>query len=335
MTKKIAILGAGGWGTALATVLAYNSLDVKIWSHSEIEVENFEKFRENRRFLKGVKLPETLSFSVDLEDVLKGRDFIVLANPSQFQRSVLERAKKFIDPSSILVNVAKGIENNTLLRMSEVIREVLPECDKIATLSGPSHAEEVARKIPTVVVVASQNSSILPEIQRIFMNRYFRVYTNDDIIGVELGGSLKNIIALAAGICDGLGFGDNTKGALLTRGLAEITRLGMKLGARKETFSGISGMGDLITTCMSRHSRNRYVGEQIGKGRKLKEIIDEMVMVVEGVKTTRSAYDLGKQVDVELPITVEVFNVLFEDKNPLTAVEDLMLRDPKPEFYWL
>ncbi len=335
MTKKIAILGAGGWGTALATVLAYNSLDVKIWSHSEIEVENFEKFRENRRFLKGVKLPETLSFSVDLEDVLKGRDFIVLANPSQFQRSVLERAKKFIDPSSILVNVAKGIENNTLLRMSEVIREVLPECDKIATLSGPSHAEEVARKIPTVVVVASQNSSILPEIQRIFMNRYFRVYTNDDIVGVELGGSLKNIIALAAGICDGLGFGDNTKGALLTRGLAEITRLGMKLGARKETFSGISGMGDLITTCMSRHSRNRYVGEQIGKGRKLKEIIDEMVMVVEGVKTTRSAYDLGKQVDVELPITVEVFNVLFEDKNPLTAVEDLMLRDPKPEFYWL
>ncbi len=335
MTKKIAILGAGGWGTALATVLAYNSLDVKIWSHSEIEVENFEKFRENRRFLKGVKLPETLSFSVDLEDVLKGRDFIVLANPSQFQRSVLERAKKFIDPSSILVNVAKGIENNTLLRMSEVIKEVLPECNKIATLSGPSHAEEVARKIPTVVVVASQDNSILPEIQRTFMNKFFRVYTNDDIVGVELGGSLKNIIALAAGICDGLGFGDNTKGALLTRGLAEITRLGMKLGAKKETFSGISGMGDLITTCMSRHSRNRYVGEQIGKGRKLKEIIDEMVMVVEGVKTTRSAYDLGRRVDVELPITVEVFNVLFEDKDPLTAVEDLMLRDPKPEFYWL
>ncbi len=335
MRKEVAVLGCGGWGTALASVLANNGYVVKMWSHSEEEVRNIKKFKENRRFLKGVKLSESISVSTDFREVLSGKDFIVLANPSQYQRDVLKVAKDFIDPDAILINVAKGIENKTLLRMSQVIKEVIPECNNIATLSGPSHAEEVGRKIPTVVVVASDNRGILPIIQSTFMNEYFRVYTNDDIVGVELGGSLKNIIALAAGICDGLGFGDNTKGALLTRGLAEMTRLGMKLGAKKETFSGISGMGDLITTCMSKHSRNRYVGEQIGKGKKLKKIIEEMVMVVEGVKTTESAYELGKKVNVELPITVEVYKVLFEEKPPLTAVKDLMLREAKSEFYWL
>lgn len=315
--------------------MAHNGYVVKMWSFSEEEVKNVNKYRENRRLLKGVKLPESITVSTDLKEVLEGKDFIVLANPSQHQREVLSKAKDYIDPSAIIVNVAKGIENNTLLRMSQVIKEVIPECRNIATLSGPSHAEEVGRKIPTVVVVASENRGILPIIQSTFMNEYFRVYTNEDIIGVELGGSLKNIIALAAGICDGLGFGDNTKGALLTRGLAEMTRLGMKLGAKKETFSGISGMGDLITTCMSKHSRNRYVGEQIGKGKKLKKIIEEMVMVVEGVKTTLSAYELGKKVEVELPITVEIYKVLFEDKDPFVAVKDLMVREAKSEFYWL
>ena len=335
MSKEIAVVGCGGWGTALSIVLAHNGYGVRMWSHSEIEVKNVNEFRENKRFLKGVKLPESITVSTDFKYVLEGMDFIVLANPSQFQREVLLKAKDYIDPSAIIVNVAKGIENNTLLRMSQMIKEAIPECNNIATLSGPSHAEEVGRRIPTVVVVASENRGILPIIQSTFMNEYFRVYTNEDIVGVELGGSLKNIIALAAGICDGLGFGDNTKGALLTRGLAEMTRLGMKLGAKKETFSGISGMGDLITTCMSKHSRNRFVGEQIGRGKKLKEIIEEMVMVVEGVKTTKSAYELGKKAGVELPITVEVYKVLFEDKSPLVAVKDLMLREAKSEFYWL
>jgi glycerol-3-phosphate dehydrogenase (NAD(P)+) len=235
----------------------------------------------------------------------------------------------------IIVNLAKGIENDTLCRMSEVLKEELPSNlhDKIVTLSGPSHAEEVSRKIPTTVVVAGFQEGIAKKIQQTFMNPYFRVYTNSDIIGVELGGSLKNVIAIASGICDGMGLGDNSRGALITRGLAEITRLGEKLGAKRETFAGLSGLGDLVTTCISKYSRNRFVGEQIGKGKTLDQILKEMTMVAEGIKTTKSAYHLSIRYKVEMPITEQVYRVLFEDKQPQQAIAELMTRDPKSEIW--
>ena len=288
---------------------------------------------ENPGFLPGVPLPPNLKFSSDIEAASGGRDMIVMAVPSQYLRSVIQKIAHLDLERTVICNVAKGIENSTLMTMSEVLIDVLKHERKenLAILSGPSHAEEVSRQIPTAVVAASFKDKTSKIVQDAFTTNYFRVYVNDDIRGVELGGSLKNVIAVAAGISDGAGFGDNTKAAIMTRGIYEITRLGVKLGAQPRTFAGLSGMGDLIVTCMSHHSRNRYLGEQIGKGRKLKEVLDEMVMVAEGVATARSVRDLEKKYDIDLPIMTEVYQVLFEDKDPLKATTDLMTRHAKGE----
>ena len=256
---------------------------------------------------------------------------VVFALPSHLMRQLASQTAPQVTSGILAVNVAKGLERKTLKRMSEVLEEELPGGIPVVTLSGPSHAEEVSRGIPTAVVAAARSRTHGRRVQEMFMGPDFRVYTNDDLVGVELAGSLKNIIAIAVGICDGLGYGDNTKGALITRGLAEISRLGLTLGARQETFSGLSGMGDLITTCASRHSRNRYVGEQIGKGRSLQEVLDSMEMVAEGVNTTDSGRALARREGVEMPITEQVYSVLFEGKDPRAAVMELMTRDPKPE----
>jgi glycerol-3-phosphate dehydrogenase (NAD(P)+) len=260
---------------------------------------------------------------------------LVLALPSHTVRGVARKIAELNLADSPIVNLAKGIENETLCRVSEILKEELPSRlhERIATLSGPSHAEEVAGKIPTTVVVAGFQKEITERIQHTFMNPYFRVYTNSDIIGVELGGSLKNVIAIAAGICDGMGLGDNSRGALITRGLAEMVRLGEKMGAKRETFAGLSGLGDLVTTCISRYSRNRYVGEQIGRGKTLDQVLKGMAMVAEGVKTTKSAYQLSLRYEAEMPIIEQVYKVLFEDKRPHQAITELMTRDPKSEFW--
>lgn len=331
---RIAMIGGGSWGTALALVLHENGHSVRSWTIDQQSLEDIKTKHENSRYLPGIPIPQDIVFSDDLEWVLGDRpELIVNAVPSQVTRKALEQVKKiYKDQGQIWVSVAKGIENKTYLRVSEVIGQVMeiPE-EQIGVLSGPSHAEEVARKIPTAIVSASKSIETARKIQQVFMNQYLRIYANDDILGVELGGALKNIIALAAGICDGAGYGDNTKAALMTRGLVEISRLGVVMGARSATFAGLSGMGDLIVTCISRHSRNRYVGEQIGKGRSLKEVLDEMVMVAEGVRTTESAYELARQKNVEMPITEQIYKVLFEDKSPNQAMIDLMTRASKIE----
>ncbi|MBN2431049.1 MAG: NAD(P)H-dependent glycerol-3-phosphate dehydrogenase [Acidobacteria bacterium] len=332
----IAVIGAGSWGSTLALLLHRNGHRVRVWSYEQQEVDNVQQKGENTRFLPGIPVPPEVLFSTDMVRVIAEADLFLMATPSQYMRRVAEQLAVLSPAPGPVVNVSKGIENRSLRRMSEVLAETLPDGfrDYIVTLSGPSHAEEVSRHIPTVVVAASPNLETATQIQQICMCETFRVYTTPDLLGVELASSLKNIIALAAGISDGLGYGDNAKGALLTRGLAEISRLGVAMGAKMATFAGLAGMGDLITTCMSRHSRNRYVGEQIGRGKKLQQVLDEMVMVAEGVRTTVSAVELGDRMGVELPITREVYKVLFEDKDPLQGVLDLMLRPPKPEIYW-
>ncbi len=330
---RIGMIGAGSWGTALALVLHDNGHEVRCWTIDEQSLEDIRLHRENKRYLPGIKIPEDIVFTSDLRLIVDDPEIIVNAVPSQVTRSALGLVKEiFEDKNQIWVSVAKGIENKTYLRISQVIHEVMEvPYERIGVLSGPSHAEEVARKIPTAIVSASTNLETAKIIQKAFMTPYLRVYANDDVIGVELGGALKNIIALAAGICDGAGYGDNTKAALMTRGLVEISRLGVEMGARSTTFAGLSGMGDLIVTCMSRHSRNRHVGEQIGKGRSLKEVLDEMVMVAEGVRTTESAYELAKKKKVEMPITEQIYKVLFENKSPSQAMLDLMTRASKIE----
>jgi glycerol-3-phosphate dehydrogenase (NAD(P)+) len=295
-------------------------------------VENIKRAKENKKFLPGISIPDGIGFSNDLEVSIDLAEVIVVAVPSHAVRPVIESLdlKKIRD--LLWVSVAKGIENHTLLRVSEVIHQAggIPD-ENIAVLFGPSHAEEVSRGIPTAIVSASKNKNTATLVQDLFMTKFFRVYANLDIVGVELGGALKNIIAVAAGICDGAGFGDNTKAALITRGLVEINRLGVKLGAHPDTFAGLSGMGDLIVTCMSQHSRNRYVGEQIGKGRTLEDVLNEMVMVAEGVKTTASAYELSKRENIDMPITKQVYEALFEEKPPVEAMTDLMTRASKLE----
>lgn len=329
----IAVLGAGSWGTALAVLLADNAHDVSLWSYRDKYAQVIRETRENPAFLPGIKIPEAISATSDIHAAVDQARMIVAAVPSQYVRNVVSGLSGEIGKDVVLVNVAKGIENGTLLTMSEMLREVLPSLppDQIATLSGPSHAEEVSRRIPTTVVVASQSLQTATTIQKTFLTSYFRVYASTDLRGVELGGALKNVIAIAAGIVEGAGLGDNTSAALMTRGIAEITRLGTALGADERTFAGLSGIGDLMVTCMSRHSRNRFVGVEIGKGRKLPDILAEMVMVAEGVATTRSAYELAAKIGVEVPITAEVHRILFEGKDPLTACYDLMTRDPKGE----
>ncbi len=331
---KIAVIGAGSWGTALAVLLARAGQPVVLWDRNQERVEEIRTARTNTRYLPGVNIPQCVAPTGDAREAVSGRDMVVLAVPSQVLRQVVSRLPLPAgERRPIFVTTSKGIENRTLLRMSQVLAEAVEGLtpERIVVLSGPSHAEEVARLVPTAVVAASVDAAAARQVQQAFMTPSFRVYTHADVIGVELGGALKNVIALAAGIGDGVGYGDNTKAALMTRGMAEITRLGVALGADRLTFAGLSGMGDLIVTCMSRHSRNRYVGEQIGKGRKLQEVLDGMVMVAEGVRTTESAYELAQRKGVEMPITQEVYRVLFEDKPPRQAVYDLMTREAKVE----
>lgn len=331
---KTTVLGAGSWGIALSLVLDHNGHQVKLWEFRPDAAERLQKTRDAKEFLPGIILPPSIQVINDFQLACADADILIIAVPSHVVRSVGERLNQihFNNPP-VLINVAKGIENETLMRMSEVLQQTIAWANptNIVTLSGPSHAEEVSRKIPTAIVSASKNMAAAELVQQTFMNEFFRVYTNSDIVGVELGGALKNIIAIAAGICDGAGFGDNTKAALQPRGLVEIVRLGVAMGADPITFAGLSGMGDLIVTCMSRHSRNRYVGEQIGKGRKLDDILKEMVMVAEGVKTTKSAYALSKKYQVEMPITEQVYQILFQGKDAKVALKELMLRGPKEE----
>ncbi len=333
--SKIAILGAGSWGIALSVLLNDNHHNLVLWEVDSNQAVKLEKEREDREKLPGIKIPNPVKITDNLKAVVLDQDLLALTLPSHVVREVARELSKIILNQPIILNLAKGIETQTLCRMSEVLREELPQRlhSNICTLSGPSHAEEVSRKIATSVVVAGFKEDTAQRAQQIFMNSYFRVYTNSDLIGVELGGSLKNIIAIAAGICDGLGLGDNTKGALLTRGLAEIMRLAEKLGAKSSTLAGLSGMGDLITTCISKYSRNRFVGEQIGKGKSLSEVLRNMVVVAEGVKTTESAYQLAQKHQVEMPITEQIYKILFENKNPQEALSDLMKRDPKSEIW--
>ena len=331
--KRVTVLGGGSWGTTLALVLHGNGHDVTIWEFDPAQVEAVRNDGENRKFLPGVQLPAALEISGDLDGSLKGADAVVFAVPSHVVRSVAGRAAAAIPGTTHVINVAKGIENESLMRMSEVLSHELhrPGAEGISSLVGPSHAEEVSRRLPTTVVAGAVAEETAVFTRDLFMTDYLRVYTNTDLIGVELGVSLKNVIAIAAGICDGLGYGDNTKGALLTRGLAEMTRLGVLMGGRPETFAGLSGMGDLITTCISKHSRNRFVGEAIAEGRTLEDILDSMVMVAEGVRTTRSVAELAKKMSLEMPICEQMSLVLFEGKPPREAIANLMLRDPRPE----
>ncbi len=332
---KIAVLGAGSWGIALSALLFSNGHKVTLWEFDHKEMTKLLQQREHKQKLPGIVISQKVEITDDLPSAASGVEMLALALPSHTVREVAKKLAELNLADPVIVNLAKGIENDTLCRMSEVLGEELPSNlhDKIVTLSGPSHAEEVARKIPTTVVVGGFKEKFAKKIQQIFMNPYFRVYTNSDIIGVELGGSLKNVIAVAAGICDGMGLGDNSRGALITRGLAEIIRLGEKLGAKRETFAGLSGLGDLVTTCISKYSRNRFVGEQIGKGKTLDQVLKEMAMVAEGIKTTKSAYQLSIKHKVEMPITEQVYKVLFEEKQPKQAIAELMTRDPKSEIW--
>lgn len=333
---RIAVLGAGSWGTTLALLLNDNGHEVVLWEFFPELAATIAKKRVNTKYLPGVKIPKSVTVTSDLDSALEGCSHVLFVTPSHTVRNVAAnvRASSSFRKSFVIINASKGLEEKTLCRMSEVLGQELPQTKgRIVGLLGPSHAEEVSRKMPTSVVVAGSNLDILDRTQKIFMNEYFRVYTNTDLIGVELGVSLKNTIAIAAGICDGLGFGDNTKAALLTRGLAEIKRLVSRMGGREETLSGLAGVGDLIVTCMSRHSRNRFVGEQIGRGKSLQEVLDSMVMVAEGVKTTKAAVTLSRRVGVELPIAEQVYRVLFYGKDPRKAIRDLMVRKAQKEMY--
>jgi len=329
--KKIAIIGDGGWGTTIAIHLNKKGFRIALWSPFEDYALSLAKKRENPKFLPGIKIPQAIEISNSLSEVTQGAELVILAIPSQYLRGVLIRLKKEVGAKNyIFLSVVKGIEPKTLKRMSEVIYEILGKV-RLAVLSGPNIAREIAHEVPSAAVVSSSSRSIAEMIQDIFMSDYFRIYTNYDMIGVELGGALKNIVAIACGISDGMGCGTNTKATLLTRGLTEITRLGVSLGASKETFWGLSGIGDLVTTCISPFSRNRFVGEQIGKGRKLKDILAKMDMVAEGIKTCECAFNLAKKKDVEVPITEQVYMVLYRNKNPKNAVLDLMRRKKKEE----
>ena len=330
---RITVLGAGSWGTTLSILLANNSHRVTLWSYQQQYTDDILTRRENPSFLPGVKIPESIIPTSDIEASVRHAEMIVAAVPSQHIRNVMVQLRTLTFDRITIVNVAKGVENGTLMTMSEMLHDTIPNlpAGNVVTLSGPSHAEEVSHGIPTTVVAASTDIDTAKLVQSTFMMPSFRVYVSTDLRGVELGGSLKNVIAIAAGVVDGANLGDNTKAALMTRGIAEITRMGVALGAHARTFAGLSGIGDLMVTCMSRHSRNRYVGVEIGKGRKLPDILSEMVMIAEGVETTKSASELARRTGVETPIVNEVFKMLFEGKNPHDACYDLMTRDPKGE----
>lgn len=324
------MIGAGSWGTALSWLLSNNGHEVVVWSALTDEIEMFQKDHEHRSKLPGVILPESVTFTTDLKTAAAKKDLLVLAVPSPFTRSTARQLKDIAAKGQIIVNVAKGIEENTLMTLSQIIEEEAPGAD-VAVLSGPSHAEEVGRGLPTTIVVGAKTKKTAELIQNIFMNPVFRVYTSPDVLGIELGAALKNVVALAAGIADGLGYGDNTKAALITRGITEIARLGTAMGGCFETFCGLSGIGDLIVTCASMHSRNRRAGILIGQGYTMEEAMKEVRMVVEGVYSAKAAMGLAKKYDISLPIIGQVNEVLFGGKPAADAVKELMLRDKKIE----
>lgn len=331
---KVAVLGAGGWGTALSILLHDNGAEVALWAYKDEIAREISTARENRTYLHGITIPREIHVTSDIESAVSQSEVVVASIPSQYLREQLKSIADLDFRSRLFINTAKGIEASTLSTMSEVVQSTLNKCpvENYVVLSGPSHAEEVSRRMPTAIVAASHHRKSAEQVQKIFMNSYFRVYLNRDVKGVELCGALKNVIALAAGMSDGAGFGDNTKAALMTRGMVEITRLGETLGAHHRTFSGLAGMGDLIVTCMSRYSRNRFVGEQVAAGRKLKEVLNEMKMVAEGVPTAEAANQLAKKFNVEMPIMEQVYGVLFKGKDPQKAVRDLMTRPAKDEY---
>ena len=328
---KVSILGAGAWGTAIAILLGKNGHEVTLWSALQSEVESLNNDRELKSKLPGVKLPDNVKVSDNLSNSCIDKDLIVFAVASPFVRSTAKQAREFIPLNQIVVNVGKGIEENTLDTLTDILKEELNHAD-VAVLSGPSHAEEVSHGIPTTCVVGADSKKTAYFIQDVFMSERFRVYTSPDVIGIELGGSIKNVIALAAGIADGLGFGDNTKAALMTRGIAEISRLGIAMGGKIETFAGLSGVGDLIVTCTSKHSRNRNAGYLIGQGLSMEEAMKEVKQIVEGVYSAKATLALAKKYNVEMPIVEQVNQVLFENKSAIEAVSDLLLRDKRIEY---
>lgn len=326
----ISIIGAGSWGTALALLLHKNGHHVTVWSIVEAEIKMLQTEHEHKDKLPGVKLPEDMEFTTDLQAAVTGRDVLVLAVPSPYTRSTSHNMQPYVKEGQLIVNVAKGVEENTLLTLSQIIEEEIPQAE-VAVLSGPSHAEEVGRGIPTTIVVGAKKKATAEYLQNIFMSEVFRVYISPDVLGIELGAALKNVVALAAGIADGLGYGDNTKAALITRGITEIARLGVAMGGRFETFCGLTGIGDLIVTCASVHSRNRRAGMLIGQGYTARQAMDEVKMVVEGVYSAKAAMGLAKKYGVQLPIIEQVNSVLFDGQLADEAVKNLMLRDKKIE----
>lgn len=332
---RVSILGSGSWGIALAVLLHKNGHEITVWSAREAKIEMLKEKHE-LEMLPGVRLPEDTVFTTDDREAVEGQDLLVMAVASSFTRSTAHRLSALVAPGQKILNVAKGIEEHTLMTLSEIIEQEIPQAD-VAVMSGPSHAEEVGRGIPTTIVVGAKSKETAEYIQNLFMNEAFRVYISPDILGMELGGALKNVVALAAGIADGLGYGDNTKAALITRGLAEIARLGMAMGGKFETFCGLTGIGDLIVTCASMHSRNRRAGILIGQGKTCDEAMAEVQMVVEGVYSAKAAMELAEKYQVQLPIIEQVNKVLFENKSAAQAMKELMLRDRKlevPDFSW-
>lgn len=330
MEINVSIIGAGSMGIAISVLLAKNGHRVKVWTPFAEEAEMINTLKEHIHKLPGILVPEHVSCTTDLKESLDKTEMIVLALPSQTIRQNVRNISKYIDNNSIMVCCSKGLEDSTGLMLSQVISQEIPDA-KIVALSGPSHAEEIARDIPTAVVAASEDKEVAEYVQDVFMSPKFRVYTSPDIIGVEVGGAIKNVIALCAGISDGLGYGDNTKAALMTRGIAEISRLGTAMGAKPQTFSGLTGIGDLIVTCTSMHSRNRRAGILIGQGRSVKEAQEEVSMVVEGINTVKPACRLAKEKKVSMPITFQAYEILFNGKNPKQAVAELMTRDKTHE----
>ncbi|TGU74666.1 NAD(P)H-dependent glycerol-3-phosphate dehydrogenase [Geomonas terrae] len=333
MLEKIAVIGAGSWGTTLADLLAKKGHQVTLWAYEPELVQTMRDTRENNLFLPGITLDEKLAYTNDLVEAYRECTMVLSVVPSQLVRRVMGRSVPFIPSDAVIVSASKGIEVDTLATVSEIYRDILPEAmyQRFAALSGPSFAREVAQEMPTAVTAAAASEEIARRVQEAFTTNFFRVYRNSDVVGVELGGAIKNVIAIAAGISDGLGFGSNTRAALITRGLAEMTRLGVVMGAQPATFAGLAGMGDLVLTCTGDLSRNRSVGIQIGQGRRLEEILGEMRMVAEGVKTTESAYNLAKKLGVEMPIIEQMYQMLYQDKPAREAVLELMTRNLKAE----
>lgn len=327
---ELSVIGAGSWGTALAIVLAENGHHVTVWSILEDEIKMLTEGHEHKDKLPGVRIPENVTFTTDLKEAVQGKDMVVLAVPSLFVRSTAHNMAEFVAQDQLIVVVSKGIEEKTLMIMTDVVEDEIPQAS-VAVLSGPSHAEEVGRRLPTTVVAGAKTKALAERVQSYFMNEVFRVYTSPDMLGIEMGASLKNVIALAAGMADGLGFGDNTKAALITRGIKEISRLAIAMGAHPETLSGLTGIGDLIVTCASMHSRNRRAGILIGQGYTMQEAMDEVKMVVEGVYSAKAAVALSEKYGISMPIISQVNQVLFHGQSAKDAVMELMCREKKSE----